>query len=130
MRENTNDFARFVAADPLPWASMDTNEALRQRALRLIAQGVNQKKLAERMGLSQAAFSRWINQKSRPVPITALDGLDAFVKDLMAAVGEESQRSVAVAETRATGTAGGAFQPSDRRHVSIGPPPGIPDRRR
>jgi len=74
---------------------MDTNAALRQRALRWIRLGVNQKALAHRMGLSESQFSRWLRgEHSRPIPVSALDGLKRFV--------EEVQREAAIDPTTLT----------------------------
>jgi hypothetical protein len=90
MRGITADFARFDAETALLWLRMDTNERLRERAMRLIREGVNQKVIADRMGLSQATFSRWINRKGPPVPVTALDGFKKYTDGLSAALREDA----------------------------------------
>jgi len=58
---------------------VDTNESLRQRALRLVTLGCSQKILAAKMGMQAATFSRWLNQKDGigPVSTVALDGFNA-----------------------------------------------------
>ena len=68
----------------LPSFLVDTNESLRQRALRLIAHGVSQKVLAGKMGMTPSTFSRWLNQKKgiNPASVTALDGFNAYVLEL------------------------------------------------
>lgn len=87
---------------------MDTNEAIRQRVLSLIDQGVSQKVLATKMGVSQTWLSRWVNQKGdRPLVLTvaAMDGLSRYVAALTEAL-QEAQRVT-------TPTAGETFQPAD-----------------
>lgn len=65
----------------------DTNELLRQRALRLVARGVSQKVLAARMGMQPSTFSRWLNQKHGiTVRVAALDGLNAYLRELTEAI--------------------------------------------
>jgi hypothetical protein len=66
---------------------MDTNEAIRQRVLRLLDHGVSQKVLSKKMGLSQTWFSRWVNQKQDLViPVSAMDGFARFVKEFSEAL--------------------------------------------
>jgi hypothetical protein len=132
--QNTASFGKNQCRPTGIVDGMDTNERLRQRALRLIKSGVSQKVLAGRMGLSESTFSRWLNrvEHARPIPITALDGFETYTNELFAALAngltEETQRSGA--EHRATGTAGPTFRNGDRRHDSSGPPQGVPERRR
>lgn len=68
----------------LPSFLVDTNESLRQRALRLVTHGVSQKVLAGKMGMTPSTFSRWLNQKDgiNPVSVAALDGFNAYVLEL------------------------------------------------
>lgn len=79
---------------------MDTNEALRQQALRLVKHGVSQKVLGARMGMKESTFSRWLNGKPgvNPASVVALDGLAAFVKDLSTAL-EDGVHSTASGAT-------------------------------
>jgi len=67
---------------------VDTNETLRQRALRLINLGCSQKIMAGKMGMQPATLSRWINQKDGigPVSVAALDGFNAYVDELREAL--------------------------------------------
>jgi transcriptional regulator with XRE-family HTH domain len=92
---------------------MGTKDALRKRVLRLLELGVTQKAIAGRMGMSQAALSRWINDEAVRISVDALDGYNAFECEFLAALSDshrETQRSAA-ADTRpaATGTAGPTF---------------------
>ena len=82
------DWPRQEAGWLLPSCVMDTNEALRQRALRLITLGCSQKIIAAKMGLQASTFSRWVNHKDEigPVSVTALDGFNAYVQELVAAL--------------------------------------------
>lgn len=100
---------------------MDTNDLLRQRALRLMKAGVTQKAIAAQMGLSEATFSRWINGSGKPVPVTALDGFQRFADELRSALEQESQRS----------SPHGAAGPPFRTTAYTGPPrtDGGPERR-
>lgn len=63
---------------------MDTNAALRKRAFRLVNRlGISQKVLASKMGMPTSTFSKWLNRKGvGPVPVTALDGLNAYLGEL------------------------------------------------
>ncbi len=76
----------------LPSCLVDTNESLRQRALRLVTRGVSQKVLAGKMGMTPSTFSRWLNQKDgiNPASVTALDGFNAYVHELADALAERS----------------------------------------
>lgn len=80
----------------LPSCAVDTNEALRQWALRLITLGCSQKIMAAKMGMQASTFSRWINQKSdvAPVSVTALDGFNAYVRELRDALSDESLHAI------------------------------------
>jgi len=68
----------------LPSCVVDTNESLRQRALRLVTLGCSQKILAAKMGMQASTFSRWLNQKDDigPVSVTALDGFNGYIQEL------------------------------------------------
>jgi transcriptional regulator with XRE-family HTH domain len=94
----------------LPSCVVDTNEALRQRALRLVTLGCSQKILAAKMGMQASTFSRWLNQKNDvgPVSVTALDGFNAYVEELADALASDSIRDPDVAEsdTSRAGTGG------------------------
>jgi transposase-like protein len=73
---------------------MDTNEAIRKQVVRLIDQGVSQKVLAKKMGVSPTWLSRWVNQKrERPMvlKVAAMDGLAHYVAELTAALKEPSK---------------------------------------
>ena len=97
MHENRPISARIDASELLPWRLMDTNEHLRQRVLRLIKAGVSQKILAARMGMKESTFSRWLNKKEgiNPASVRALDGLEAYVQELAAALTEGAQITTA-----------------------------------
>jgi hypothetical protein len=69
-------------------ASVGTNEAVRQRALQLIDLGLTQKVLAEKMGVTETWFSRWLNQKTSPplvITVEAKDRFERFVEELRSA---------------------------------------------
>lgn len=87
----------------LPSFVVDTNESLRQRALRLITHGVSQKVLAGKMGMKPSTFSRWLNQKAgiNPASVTALDGFNAYVHELNVALSEDVIRQPSVSESLA-----------------------------
>lgn len=71
----------------LPFPRMHTDERLRKRVLTLISKGVSHKVVAAKMGMSTSAFSKWLNRKSaRAVSLDALDGFDAFVRELGQAI--------------------------------------------
>jgi hypothetical protein len=126
LMEIRRDFASFVAAEAVRSAQMDTNERLRQRALRLVSRGVNQKALASAMGMTQGTFSKWLRNKPgiKPPTVAALDGFERFARDLASDLQEETSRDHA-------STAGGLQRTgTDKRSVNLGPPSGIPDRRR
>lgn len=63
---------------------MDTNEALRQRIVRLVNFGISQKVIAARMDMAPSTLSKWLNRKkgSGPPSVTALDGFNKFVSQL------------------------------------------------
>lgn len=87
---------------------MATDEALRQRTLRLINNyGVSQKVLAARMGMSESRFSRWLNKKTgaRAITVVEMDGLERYVLEL-----EESLRSD-------KGSADGSRKETNRPHT-------------
>jgi transcriptional regulator with XRE-family HTH domain len=75
----------------LPSFVVDTNESLRQRALRLVTLGCSQKILAAKMGMQASTFSRWLNQKDEigPVSVTALDGFNAYLQELAEALADD-----------------------------------------
>lgn len=79
----------------LPSFLVDTNESLRQRALRLVKHGVSQKVLAAKMGMQASTFSRWLNQKDgiNPASVTALDGFNAYVRELTSALTDQPETS-------------------------------------
>lgn len=99
---------------------MGTKDALRKRILRLTKLGVTQKAIAARMGMSEAALSRWMNDHAARISTDALDGFNAFASELNAATldqGEETQRPAPPSETipnQATGTAGPPFRERER----------------
>src|SRR4051794_27270926 len=76
----------------LPSCVVDTNERLRQRALRLITAGISQKVLAAKMGMAPSTFSKWLNQKQGigPASVTALDGLNAYCQEIADAAFERA----------------------------------------
>lgn len=90
------EFARQRPAALLPSCVVDTNESLRQRALRLVTLGCSQKILAAKMGMQASTFSRWLNQKSdvAPVSVTALDGFNAYVLELQEALSEDRLHAI------------------------------------
>lgn len=92
--------ARQASIHLLPSCGVDTNESLRQRALRLITLGCSQKILAAKMGMQASTLSRWLNQKEdvAPVSVTALDGFNAYVAELRAALVEDPISSPGVSE--------------------------------
>lgn len=63
------------------FAVVDTNERLRQSALRLIAMGMSGKALASAMGMSTGRFSKWKNERpgADAPSVEEGDRLDAFV---------------------------------------------------
>lgn len=79
--DNQTPEARFPL---LSSVVLNTNELLRQRALRLVAHGISQKVLAAKMGMQASTFSRWLNQKDSigPISVTALDGFNAYLGEL------------------------------------------------
>jgi len=89
---------RLDACALLPSFVVDTNESLRQRALRLVTLGCSQKILAAKMGMQASTFSRWLNQKDEigPVSVTALDGFNAYVQELAAALDDDGGQPLAV----------------------------------
>lgn len=69
----------------LSWLHMDTNVALRLQTWRLIRLGLNQKVIAQKMGMSASAFNRWLHrEKKGPASLGALDGLRHFLSELRA----------------------------------------------
>jgi transcriptional regulator with XRE-family HTH domain len=127
--------ARFAGVYARIVAAMDTNERLRQRVLRLIKQGVNQKVLANAMKIDPGTFSRWISGKAATYEprVSAIDGLANYERELLAALGQdqETQRSAAAAADQAPAAVNAAGPPfPDRRRLNLGPPSGVPDRRR
>jgi transcriptional regulator with XRE-family HTH domain len=99
---NTQYLRAFRAIPAVIVAVLDTNERLRQRALRLIAHGVSQKVLAGKMGMKPPTFSKWLNQKGgvNPPSVNALDGIDQYVRELTQALEEEPMRQPAGAVFR------------------------------
>lgn len=118
---------------------MDTNELLRQRALRLVNLGCSQKILAAKMGMVPATFSRWLNQKDgiSPARTSALDGFNAYVEELRAALADSGapivkpevpeSHTTAVRPTRATGTTDGRAIAPSRGPDQTPPVPLAPD---
>lgn len=106
-----NDSAILLAPTPVSWAGMATKDALRQRVLRLVNQGVTQKSIALRMGMSETKLSRWLaDDDSVQITVDALDGFNAFVKDLASALDLETAQAE-------TAVAGGGFpdgRPTDK----------------
>jgi transcriptional regulator with XRE-family HTH domain len=91
MLEQSHHVALQTAIHLLPSFLVDTNESLRQRALRLVAHGVSQKVLAAKMEMAPSTFSKWLNQKDGigPASVTALDGFNAYVHELAAALADQ-----------------------------------------
>jgi predicted transcriptional regulator len=108
---------------------MDTNEALRGHAQRLIKRGVNQKAIADAMGLSQATFSRWINEKAPPVSVTALDGFRAYVRELIAEASDGVEQSEETPRVSTSTSAESEFRGATKRRGATGTPPGASERR-
>jgi hypothetical protein len=82
---------REARRDPL-----GTNETIRGDVARLIDLGVSQKVLAQRMGVTESWFSRWLNQKkSSPqiISVAALDGFATYLHELAAAIAQAGQHS-------------------------------------
>jgi transcriptional regulator with XRE-family HTH domain len=88
------DFGCRYGCALLPSFVVDTNESLRQRALRLVTHGVSQKVLAGKMGMTPSTFSRWLNQKDgiNPASVAALDGFNAYVHELNTALTDSADR--------------------------------------
>jgi transcriptional regulator with XRE-family HTH domain len=63
---------------------MDSNEALRRQVHRLLAAGVTQKKIAEKLGLSTTKASRWIRREKRAkaLDLKAWDGMRLYVHEM------------------------------------------------
>lgn len=61
--------------------------------MRLVKHGVSQKVLAGKMGMAPSTFSKWLNQKHGigPASVTALDGFNTYVQELMSALSEEPE---------------------------------------
>jgi transcriptional regulator with XRE-family HTH domain len=80
--------ATFDAESLLRWQAMDTNEALRQQALRLVKLGVSQKIVAAKMGMAPSTFSKWLNRKSGigPASVVALDRFNRYLQELSSAL--------------------------------------------
>lgn len=121
------EFAQLRAVGLLPSCVVDTNEALRQRALRLITLGCSQKVLAAKMGMQAATLSRWLNQKGiGPISVSALDGFNRYVEELQAALIEASapirHTKVAGLDTPAA-PAGGSSGTADGRPLATARPP-------
>jgi transcriptional regulator with XRE-family HTH domain len=112
MDASPSGFTRYETFVLLPSFLVDTNESLRQRALRLVTHGVSQKVLAGKMGMTPSTFSRWLNQREgiNPASVTALDGFNAFVHELSAVLFEtdlDSIRQPGVSESRNSEPAAG-----------------------
>ncbi len=107
---------------------VDTNELLRQRAKRLVARGVSQKVLAAKMGMPPSSLSKWLHAKEGigPATVTALDGFNAYVRELADAIGVKSEPGRARVADRRSGIerrhTRGKYKGRDRRSG--------PDRRR
>src|SRR5438034_214230 len=57
--------------------AVDTNARIRDHAGRLMELGVNQKKIAAKMGMKEGTFSKWINEKEQIVlRVTEMDGFN------------------------------------------------------
>jgi predicted transcriptional regulator len=72
-----------------------TNEAVRQRALQLIDLGLTQKMLAQKMGVTETWFSRWVNQKTDPplvITVEAKDRFERFIEEVRRAIEEPPPR--------------------------------------
>jgi len=108
--DNSHAPARFGAGPLLPLQRMDSNEQLRQRALRLVNKfGISHKVLAARMGMTPSMFSRWLHKKpnAKPASVLARDGFDDYVQELQ----DHLQQP---APTRTSGEA----TPTKRRHTA------------
>lgn len=111
---------------------MGTKDALKKRIQVLVELGVTQKAIATRMGMSQAAFSRWMNDARARISTDALDGFNAYADALRAVLGQvpiprETQRATA----RSSAAVGERFRykGKERRHENFGPEPGSKERR-
>lgn len=95
--------ATFLASALVRCAQMDTNEALRKRAAKLIARGVTQKAIAAAMGMTPSTFNRWLHDEPnvKPPTVDAMDGFERFVRHLRGELDEtkETQRADASAES-------------------------------
>lgn len=74
---------------------MSTDVAMRQLASRIVDQGIPQKLIAKKMGMSESRFSRWVNQKAekgkKPPSISTheMDRLKDYRKQLLDALSAE-----------------------------------------
>lgn len=107
---------------------MATNEEMRQQVSQLIDNlGITQKKLAEKMGITETWLSRWLNEKREGL-VLDVDAMDRFV----AYQSELAELFERIKETQRTAGAISArhrFSSSDRRQADQGPP-GQSERRR
>lgn len=117
-----NEIAKNVPLPPVSLGRMGTKDALRERAKRLLALGVTQKAISDKMGMSRASFNRWMHGEDARVSVDALDGFNAFLSELSQATEQESEQAPALA--------GETFRPGDRRQHPGGPPAGEPERRK
>lgn len=106
------------------------------RVKKVLALGVTQRAVADRLGVSESWLSRWLEAKPgakiRPMSLPEKDRLDAYMREAATVFAtEETQRPEVTADPpRATGTAGSVFHTSDRRAINVGPPAGVSERRR
>lgn len=70
---------------------MDSDLALRLRVWQFYKVGVQQRALADKMGLSESTLSRWVKKKAAPLRNTATDGFEKFLREFRAAVAFDPQ---------------------------------------
>lgn len=108
-----NVFAYFIPTGLL-LSLYGYNERLRTQARRLVEKGVTQKVLAEKMGMPTSSFSKWLNGKlHREVSVRALDGLEAYMKELIETLQETQRQEV---PKKPSGTAGDYFRQAANEH--------------
>jgi predicted glycosyltransferase len=100
--EHNDATARFDADPRLLLPRMDSNERLRQRVMRLSKLGISHKVLAAKIGMRPSTFSRWLNRKPgiNPASVLALDGLNAYVRELRATLDEDASSEIELPQSR------------------------------
>lgn len=113
-------YASFLAETAVPSAAMATNEEIRQQVSQLVdSLGITQKKLAEKMGITESWLSRWLNEKREGL-VLDVDAMDRFV----AYQTELAELFEQIKETQRTAGAISARHrfSADRRKADQGPP--------